>query len=461
MILQIYNSDSTFRCEHWDVSNAFVNAPIDETIYIAQPEGHAVVGKEDWILRLHKALYGTKQAAHAWQKMVISIMDKVGAKPMRADPATYTLGDDKGGFVIVGTHVDDFMVVFNPAGTHLRDQIWKSFEKEVKITNTGEIHWALQTRIDRDASNGILKLSQGNYVRSLIEKYKDLGLKEYDTPASEADSELCESDLPKTAEAKRAVAQFPFQEIIGSLWWLVGMTRPDIAVATQKAAKWATKGSIHLIHRLKRILGYLKKYPDDGIVFIRPNLKTPILRQAADASLGDAEKGLSTLGNIEWFEGAIIGWHSNRSKRVALSTGESEVMALVKAGKTNIYLKDVIRDIPPSALIGILGTTEVLEDNKSAVDLLANAGKQKNSRHYGMEFYALRGYVNRGEIRIVKVPTESNPADFFTKVLPGTKFHEFKAFIMQNHLFTDQLAKIPERDALINAICAMSCGIEV
>ena len=72
-------------------------------------------------------------------------------------------------------------------------------------------------------------------------------------------------------------------------------------------------------------------------------------------NLGDAEKGLSTLGNVEWFEGAAIGWHSNRSKRVALSTGESEVMALVKAGKTNIYLKDVLRDMPSSALIGIVG----------------------------------------------------------------------------------------------------------
>ena len=391
MILQIYNSDPTYKCEHWDVSNAFVNAPIEEIIYIAQPEGHAISGKEDWILRLHKALYGTKQAANAWQKMVMGIMNKVQAKSIQADPATYVLTDDKGGFVIVGTHVDDFITVFNPAGEYLRKQIWEAFEKEVKITNTGEIHWALQTRIDRDATNGILKMSQGNYVRSLIEKYEDLGLKEFDTPASEADSELCEGDLPKDAATKRTVEQFPFQEIVGSLWWLVGMSRPDIAVATHKAAKWATKGSIHLIHRLKRILGYLKRYPDDGIVFIRPTSRTPILRQAADASLGDAEKGLSTLGNIEWFMDALIGWHCNRSKRVALSTGESEVMALVKAGKTNIYLKDVIREMPQSALKGISGTTEVLEDNKSAVDLLSHAGKQKNSRHYGMEFYALRG----------------------------------------------------------------------
>ena len=132
------------------------------------------------------------------------------------------------------------------------------------------------------------------------------------------------------------------------------MSRPDIAVATQKVAKWATKGSIALIKRLKRILGYLRRYPDDGIVFVRPRQGTPILRQAADASLGDAPKAKSTLGNIEWFLGALIGWHSNRSKRVALSTGESEIMALIKAAKTNTYLRNILMDVPSAALKGSL-----------------------------------------------------------------------------------------------------------
>ena len=460
MILQMYNSDPTFMCEHWDVSNAFVNAPIEETIYIAQPEGHAVHGKEHWILKLHKALYGTKQAANAWQKMVVKIMDKAGAKVVRADQATYVTDDNKGGFVIVGTHVDDFMVLYNPAGTHLKDRIFKAFANEVKITNTGEIHWALQTRIDRDVEQGRLKISQGNYVRSIVEKYKDLNLKEYDTPGSDTEKPLSESDAPRTADDKLLVANFPFQEIIGSLWWLVGMSRPDITVATQKAAQWATKGSVALIQRLKRILGYLKRYPDDGIVYVRPTERTPILRQAADASLGDAPKGRSTIGNVEWFEGALIGWHSNRSKRVALSTGESETMGMIKAGKTNIYLKNMLTDIPKAALKGYLGPTEILEDNKSSVDL-ANGGKQTNSRHYTMEFYALKEYINKKEIFVTKVGGDDNPADFFTKTLPGPAFHKYKTLLMQNELQVCPPNQVTVHDEVISAICAVACCIEV
>ena len=77
-----------------------------------------------------------------------------------------------------------------------------------------------------------------------------------------------------------------------------------------------------------------------------------------------------------------------------------------------------------------------------------------------MEFYALRGYVNRGEIRIIKVPTETNPADFFTKVLSGPKFHAFKRSIMQNHMSPTPNEQSP-KDELVNAICTMACGIEV
>ena len=136
-------------------------------------------------------------------------------------------------------------------------------------------------------------------------------------------------------------------------------------------------------------------------------------------------------------------------------------MALVKAGKTNIYLKDIISELPRAALRGIMGSTEILEDNKSAVDLLAHSGKQKNSRHYGMEFYALRGYVNRKEIHITKIPTDSNPADFFTKILPGPKFQEFKRTILQNHLFIPTEDNAFAQDSVINAICTASCCVEV
>jgi len=63
ILLSIWNNHPDFGFEHWDVKNAFVNAPVSETIYVRQVEGFEKKGEENKILKLKKALYGTKQAA--------------------------------------------------------------------------------------------------------------------------------------------------------------------------------------------------------------------------------------------------------------------------------------------------------------------------------------------------------------------------------------------------------------
>ena len=67
MLMQIYNSDQRNKMLHWDVSTAFIHAPLQERVYMRQASGHEVKGKENWVCLLVKALYGTKQAARAWQ----------------------------------------------------------------------------------------------------------------------------------------------------------------------------------------------------------------------------------------------------------------------------------------------------------------------------------------------------------------------------------------------------------
>ena len=45
---------------HLDVKSAFLNGEIEEVIYVQQPKGFAIEGKEDHVLGLRKALYGLK-----------------------------------------------------------------------------------------------------------------------------------------------------------------------------------------------------------------------------------------------------------------------------------------------------------------------------------------------------------------------------------------------------------------
>ena len=52
---------------------AFVQAPVEEEIYVHQIKDFEKPGQETKILRLKKALYGTKQAANAWQKFLFDV----------------------------------------------------------------------------------------------------------------------------------------------------------------------------------------------------------------------------------------------------------------------------------------------------------------------------------------------------------------------------------------------------
>lgn len=49
-----------------DVGAAFLYAPLQEEIYMQQPDGYIESGKEHLVCLLHKALYGLKQASRAW-----------------------------------------------------------------------------------------------------------------------------------------------------------------------------------------------------------------------------------------------------------------------------------------------------------------------------------------------------------------------------------------------------------
>ena len=77
-LLQLLNSCATHSMEHWDVSTAFIHAPLKERVYMKQATGHEVKGKESWVCLLVMALYGTKQASHAWQQHLKGLMVEVG-----------------------------------------------------------------------------------------------------------------------------------------------------------------------------------------------------------------------------------------------------------------------------------------------------------------------------------------------------------------------------------------------
>ncbi|RVW50050.1 Retrovirus-related Pol polyprotein from transposon RE2 [Vitis vinifera] len=83
-----------------DVKSTFLNGYLEEEIFVEQPEGFVVKGKEDKVYQLKKALYGLKQAPKAWYNRINAhllrinqcLMDKFKAEMEEVFEMTY-LGD--------------------------------------------------------------------------------------------------------------------------------------------------------------------------------------------------------------------------------------------------------------------------------------------------------------------------------------------------------------------------------
>nr|GFC22626.1 retrovirus-related Pol polyprotein from transposon TNT 1-94 [Tanacetum cinerariifolium] len=65
-IFVAYVAHKSFPIYHMDVKTKFLNGPLKEEVYVAQPDGFVDVDHPKKVYRLMKALYGLKQAPRAW-----------------------------------------------------------------------------------------------------------------------------------------------------------------------------------------------------------------------------------------------------------------------------------------------------------------------------------------------------------------------------------------------------------
>ena len=74
---------SIAACRGWkihqlNIKSAFLNGPLEEEVYVTQPPGFDVKGKESKVYILRKALYGLKQASRAWNKRIDGFLIEAG-----------------------------------------------------------------------------------------------------------------------------------------------------------------------------------------------------------------------------------------------------------------------------------------------------------------------------------------------------------------------------------------------
>jgi hypothetical protein len=105
----------------------FLNGNLEEEVYVHQPPGFAISGKEGKVLCLCKALYGLRQSPRVWNAKLESTLKGMGFGQSPHEAAIYRRGNG-GNALLVGVYIDDLVITNN------KDVEVTVFKEEMKTT---------------------------------------------------------------------------------------------------------------------------------------------------------------------------------------------------------------------------------------------------------------------------------------------------------------------------------------
>jgi Reverse transcriptase (RNA-dependent DNA polymerase) len=101
-----------------DVDTSFLNAILEENIWVQIPPGTKLATGDDGIYKLLKSLYGLKQASRCWNTLMNAYLIEKGFTRMEADPCIVYIrkvvvdvnGVKKTQYQLVSLYVDDLII---------------------------------------------------------------------------------------------------------------------------------------------------------------------------------------------------------------------------------------------------------------------------------------------------------------------------------------------------------------
>ena len=381
------------KLEHFDVTSAFTQSKIDCDIYVEPPKGFVpkIDGKPT-VLKLLKALYGTKQASKLWQDTLAKhLTENMGFKRSTADPCLFSRRDECGSVILVGIYVDDIICAHN-------EKKFEWFKTEFSGPNgfrsnhLGPLSWFLGIAVDQ-APDFSVSLNQKQYIKKLIEKF----IPNYESSIKH--SMPCNPitfqklNTAKTDEEKDKASKFPYLQLIGSLLYLSTMTRPDIAYHMSILCSFMHNPSVDCYKAALDLLLYVANTMDQKLTFsgkteiptgLNPQVHEQIRKNRGLLAYSDAswhkpdELGFNMFGFVVYFMGGPISFSSKNLKVVALSSAEAEYAAAAYTCKELTFVRNIVQDLGHQ----LDGPIVIGVDNKAAIKICENVGVTGRNKHF-------------------------------------------------------------------------------
>jgi hypothetical protein len=248
-------TEMCWKIHQMDVKTAFLNGLIEEEVYIEQPKGFEVFGRESYLCLLKKALYGLKQAPRAWYSKMDSYSLQMGFEKSEVDPNLYYIvcGEDTLNLIL---YVDDLFIT---RGEELIVDCKRGLASEFEMKDIGLMHYFLGMEVWQE--DGHIFLGQGKYAANILSRFHMEDCRLMSTPMVTNWRKLSTSES-ELVDATR------YRRLVGSLMYLVNI-RPYICFVVNTLSPYMVEPRrVHLI-AAKHALRYTAGSVDYGLDYIK------------------------------------------------------------------------------------------------------------------------------------------------------------------------------------------------
>lgn len=397
---------------HLDVKSAYLHGQLQEEIYMQQPKGFTVRGKEHLVCRLHRCLYGLKQGAKVWNDTISAILGELGFEQGRSDACLFTKKLESGELVYVLIYVDD-MIVASVSEAEV-DKVEKLLKKRISLSSLGEVSHFLGIRVTKD-KDGFYALDQQTYVAKVASRFKLDKAKGSKVPM--------DVGYYRSREGSKLLSSnSDYRSLVGALLYVAVNTRPDVAACVSILSRKISEPSEVDWTELKRVVRYLLLTSDYKLRLSVNRQERMVLLGYSDADWGgDPTDRKSVTGYVFQLNQSSICWASRKQTAISLSSMEAEYVALSEACKELVWLRRLLEEIG----VKQNGPTTVYEDNTSCIEFVGVDRQSRRSKHIDTRIFYARNLCEQGVVSVQYCSSESMMADVLTKPLGAAKQRRF------------------------------------
>ena len=437
-----------FRSRDFDVTCAFISAPLPENehVYMHAVEGYPL--PEGKCYKLIKTLYGLKQAPRRYYLLVKEVYLSIGMTQLSSDECVFFMARQnvKGAPALTAEaicenglfeslrevpldqridpscphnimYVAVVVYVDNNGARYNSDLLVEEFESAVnkdgriELNREGEMDWFLSIRYSCNPETGEVRADQEAYIDSMAERW---GMQNANCNKLPWKPGLDLSTLPVPAVPDKYILA-TYQGICGGLLYVAINTMPDLCYYMHELARYMSRPGPDHLALAKSTLRYVIGNKKRQLVFCAGKVSIPHgigqIFSFSDSSWADViPSRKSTFCFLLFCNGAVFSWKSALSSILATSSGVAELLALCAACQEVAWARKFANEL------GFLQTapTPLYIDSTAAVKIAEQGSFKGRTKAVDYRYNFVCDYIDRGIVQLHRIPRTKQLADIGT-----------------------------------------------